>query len=79
VLRMNSTAYFDPHRFVCLMTYLYEIPEGACLWYLILQTFCLILHISSRNPGFTRSILRICTEGEVPRVRIERHRVSLAD
>ena len=30
-----------------LLTYLYEIPEGACLGYLILQTFCLILQISS--------------------------------
>jgi hypothetical protein len=27
--------------------------------------FCLILQISSRNPVFARSVLRICTEGEV--------------
>ena len=50
---------------LALLTYLYEIPAGACLGYLILQTLCLILQISSCNPGFTRSILRICTEGEV--------------
>jgi len=43
------------------MTYHYEIPEGAWPGYLILQTFCLILQISSRDSGFTRSILRICT------------------
>jgi hypothetical protein len=49
-----------------LMTCLYEIAEGALPGYLILQTFCLILQISSRNPVFTRSLLRICTEGEVP-------------
>ncbi len=49
---------------LALLTYLYEIPAGACLGYLILQTFCLILQISSRNPVFTRSLLRICTEGE---------------
>jgi hypothetical protein len=30
-----------------LLTYLYEIPLGACLGYLILQTLCLILQISS--------------------------------
>src|ERR1700674_2043006 len=48
-----------------LLTYLYEIPAGACLGYLILQTFCLILQISSRTPPFMRSILRTCTEGEV--------------
>jgi hypothetical protein len=49
---------------LALLTYLYEIPAGACLGYLILQTFCLILQISSRNPPFKRSLLGICTEGE---------------
>src|SRR5271156_4092252 len=37
---------------LALLTYLYETPAGACLGYLILQTFCLILQISSRNPPF---------------------------
>jgi hypothetical protein len=50
---------------LALLTYLYEIPAGACLGYLILQIFCLILQISSRNQGFKRPILRTCTEGEV--------------
>jgi hypothetical protein len=34
--------------------------------YLILQTFCLILQMSSRNPVFTCSLLGVCNEGEVP-------------
>src|SRR6202041_94734 len=42
---------------LALLTYLYEIPAGACLGELILQTFCLILQISSRNPPFKRSLL----------------------
>jgi hypothetical protein len=40
---------------LALLTYLYEISAEACLGYLILQFFCLILQISSRNPRFTRS------------------------
>jgi hypothetical protein len=51
---------------LALLTYLYEIPAVACLGYLILQTFCLILQMSSRNPVFTRFILGVCNEGEVP-------------
>jgi hypothetical protein len=55
---------------LALLTYLYEIPAGACLGYLILQTVCLILQMSSRNPVFTRYLLRVCmgvcNEGEVP-------------
>jgi hypothetical protein len=50
---------------LALPRYLYEIPAGACLGYLILQTFCLILQILSRNPPFKRSLLQICTEGDV--------------
>jgi hypothetical protein len=50
---------------LALLTYLYKIPAGACLGYLILQTFCLILHISSHNPPFKCSLLEICTEGDV--------------
>jgi hypothetical protein len=51
---------------LALLTYLYEIPAGAWLGYLILQTFCLILQMSSRNPVFTRSLLGACNEGDVP-------------
>jgi hypothetical protein len=50
---------------LALLIYLYEIPAGACLGYLILQTFCLILQISSRKPPFKRSLLGICIEGDV--------------
>ena len=32
---------------LALLTYLYEIPAGACLGHLILQTSCLILQISN--------------------------------
>jgi len=45
---------------LALLTCLYEIPAGACLGYLILQTLCLILQISSRSPPFKRSLLGIC-------------------
>jgi hypothetical protein len=48
-----------------LLTYLYEISAAACLGYLILQSFCLILQISTRNPPFKRSLLGICTERDV--------------
>jgi hypothetical protein len=51
---------------LALLTYLYEIPESACLGYLILQILCLILQISSRNLPFKCSLLGICTEGEAP-------------
>src|SRR3984893_3259723 len=47
------------------MSCLYDMPEGSSPGCLILQTFCLILQISSRTPPFARSILRICTEEEV--------------
>jgi hypothetical protein len=39
-----------------LLTYLYEISAGVCLGYLILQTLCLILQISSRNPPFKEGV-----------------------
>src|SRR5277367_1753367 len=57
---------------LALLTYLYEIPAGACLGYLILQTFCLILQMSIRNPVFTRSLLGICNREKchVTRARI---------
>jgi hypothetical protein len=63
---LTATLYNFSSAFLALLTYLYEIPAGACLGYLILQTFCLILQMSSRNPVFTRSLLGVCNEGEVP-------------
>jgi hypothetical protein len=50
---------------LALLTYLYEIPAGACLGHLILQTFLPDPPDVEPNPPFKRSFLGICTEGDV--------------